>query len=107
MTDEWKEKVNQWLRDNGKDRQWLAAQLGVSAATVKRTIDKEGPGVSRASSLVPRICEITGLALPLYPIQNHRDAELFELFQELDEPDKESVRSLMARLLVGRKPSEK
>lgn len=92
MTDAWKAAVNQWLADNGRDRAWLAAELEVAESTVKRMLEEQN-----TSGLVPAVCEITGLPLPVQEVREGED-ELLDLFRHADHADKAQLLALARRM---------
>lgn len=93
MTDTWKSAVNQWLTENGKDRAWLAAELEVAESTIKRMLEEQN-----TSGLVPAVCEITGLPLPVQEVREGED-ELLDLFRHADPDDKAQLLALARRMV--------
>lgn len=94
MTARWKSSVDKWLSDNGKDRAWLADQLGVEQSTVKRMLEEQN-----TSALVETVCTLTGLPIPMVELQSKDDEEDLELLRQLATEDREQVRSLIRRFL--------
>jgi hypothetical protein len=93
MTPSWKRSVEEWLTANGKDRAWLAREIGVEASTVKRLLEEQ-----QSSSLVPRIAEVTGLPRPMTQVHSQAHEELIETIPRLFPEGVELVRAIVAQL---------
>jgi hypothetical protein len=73
--------VQDWIRDNRKNNQWLAQQIGKSAATISRIL---APG-SGTSSYVDAICRVTGLPPPMASIESGDQLEIVAIWAQLDD----------------------
>lgn len=97
MTTAWKETVERRLVELGKDKAWLAGELGVHKATVGRML-----GTQQTSSLVPQVVTLLGIALPLAEIQSMEESEDIQDMRALEPEDREQVRALIKRLARDR-----
>lgn len=93
MSAEWKANLIRWLEENGKDRQWLAAQLDVEPSTVKRLIEEQN-----TSGYVTRICEITGLPPPVIEVTEWWELEAVDDLRHLEPEDRDRLRALARSL---------
>lgn len=98
MTEKWKDDVRAALGARGVGQDWLAQQVGAAgrgtiSKLLKRNLD--GQPVQSVSALVPRICEVLGLDLPLVPALNPRDARVLELLKLVPDDTKDAIIALL------------
>lgn len=101
MTPAWKRAVLLALKARGKNKAWLASQLGVGRGHITQLfkVDDEGNMVRVSSEYVPRICELLDLPTPLVdnpPIPEPRDARIVELLRTASPALKDAVIEILS-----------
>ena len=92
MTDEWKTSVDVALAAKDWTRADLARQIGVHKTVVSAMLGRQN-----VSALVPRVCEVLGIPMPVIGVSAVR-TELEALFENLTPEDQETVLALARRL---------
>ncbi len=101
MTPEWKRSLVAWLLENKKSRRWLAIQVGTTESTIKRLIEEH-----QSSALVPKICAVTGLPLPMTRVSSSEHERIFSKIQRLEGAGFAAVKA-MVDVLIGDDPKPK
>jgi predicted transcriptional regulator len=76
VTDEWKQSVRNWLRDNRVERQAFADLIDVDKSAVTQLLSETKPQYT--SRLVPAICDLTKLPPPTISFGDQRIKDLLE-----------------------------
>lgn len=91
MTPEWKASVERRLAELGWTRMHLAAKLKVAKSAITSLL---GPKQS-ASALVPRICQLLDVPMPVHGT----DSEIAELVSRLDPKRREALVVILRGML--------
>jgi len=93
MSPEWKQAVRDRLTLLGRTQTWLAEQVGVDKSTITLMLKPD----QVSSSAVDDVSKVLEIPLPMTEI-DEIDSETLDDLRQLESPDKEQVRALIAML---------
>lgn len=99
----WRDAVERALSDAGKNRAWLARELGASRSTITRLL----AGEHHASTEIDRICELLDISRPPPKTQHLMIAEIEWVLGVLGEGKADEVRKDLVDLANAKIQREK
>ncbi len=98
MTESWKDQVRAQLQERGVGQDWLAQQVGAAGrGTISKLLKRtaEGAPAQVGSSLVPRICEVLGIPLPMVSAPDEKTSRVIDLMSKSSEDMKDAIISML------------
>ncbi len=102
MTDAWRIAVVEAMHARGITQDKLATMVGAAGRGTISKILKTGGAKQSNSSLVPKICEVLGVPLPLMASPDPKTARVMQLLEKSPEEVKDSILAMLEAVVKQR-----